>query len=242
MINFYYGCNEIKSGYLEQDNTVGYVDLRIFGLCKKMNAEDMAILNGEKEAPNIGDVEYLKELKNDIDNRRAIIIDAVNQINKAKSIVIDLRNNDGGDPAAVQLLCSLFMKEGLPLNTIEWRKGDKFETQEFNTLSTDELPVERRLMDSRVYVLIGPKTLSAAEEFANNMKVRGRATIVGEPSGGGANPGSSHRIGETLRLFIPEGRAINPIQEGNWEGVGIIPDHIVPAEEAVEKTIFLINE
>jgi C-terminal processing protease CtpA/Prc len=207
-----------------------------------LREDDIAILNGEKEPPNEGDLDFLKELKNDIDNRRAAIMDAVNNLDKAESVIIDLRNNGGGHPQAVQLLCSLFMKEGLPLNTIEWRKGEEFETQSFNTLSTDELPMEKRLTNPRVFVLIGPQTFSAAEEFTNNMKVHGRAIIVGEPSAGGANPGGPHRIGEKLSLFIPEGHAINPIQEGNWEGVGIIPDQVVPAEEALEKTISLIKE
>ena len=123
------------------------------------------------------------------------------------------------------------------------RKGEEFETFSFNTLSTDELPTKKRLTNPRVFVLIGPQTFSAAEDFTNNMKVLGRATIVGQPSGGGANPlGRPHMIGEKLRLSIPQGRAINPIQEGNWEGVGIIPDQVVPAEEALEKTIALIKK
>ena len=234
---------EIQSGYLEEDRTVGYIDMRIFGMCGGLDENDIAVLNGEKKPSKEGEVAYLRGLKKDIDERRAAIIDAVHNLDRAESVVIDLRNNGGGNPAAVQLLCSLFMDEGLPLNTIEMRKGEEFETFSFNTLSTDELPTKKRLTNPRVFVLIGPQTFSAAEEFTNNMKVLGRATIVGQPSGGGANPlGRPHMIGEKLRLSIPQGRAINPIQEGNWEGVGIIPDQVVPAEEALEKTIALIKK
>ena len=232
--------HEIKSGYLEEDTRIGYIDMRIFGYCG-LSEDSIAILKGEKEPKKEDDLAFLKELKKDIDKRRPAIIDAVNKLNKAESVIIDLRNNRGGNPYAVQLLCSLFIEEGLPLNTIEWRNGEKLERQSFNTLSTDELPMEKRLTNPRVFVLIGPQTFSAAEEFANNMKVLGRATIVGTPSGGGANPGGTHIIGEKLRLFIPSGHAINPIQEGNWEGVGIIPDQYVPAEEALEKSIALIK-
>lgn len=161
-------------------------------------------------------------------------------MDKAESIVIDLRNNGGGHPTAVQLLCSSFMKEGLPLNTIERRRGDEFVKEDFNTLSPEELPTEKRLLMAKVFILIGPNTFSAAEEFTNNMKIHERATIIGEPSGGGANPGGNHDIGENFTLFIPDGRAINPIQKGNWEGIGIIPDHVVPEEEAVDKAISLL--
>jgi C-terminal processing protease CtpA/Prc len=235
---------EIKSGYLKEDNRVGYIDMRIFGYCG-LREEDIAILNGEKKPREEGDLAYLKKLKKlkkDIDIRRPAIIDAVNNLAKAEYIIIDLRKNGGGNPHAVQLLCSLFMNEGFPLNTIESREGQEFKTQSFNTLSKDELPMEKRLTNPRVFVLIGPQTFSAAEEFTNNMKVLGRATIVGAPSGGGANPGGDEKIGKNLKLFIPRGRAINPLQRGNWEGVGIIPDQVVPAEEALEKTIALIKE
>jgi hypothetical protein len=232
---------EIQSGYLKEDARVGYIDMRIFGVCG-LSEYEIAILNGEKQPPKGCDLASLKTLPRDIENRRAAIIDAVHNLDRAESVIIDLRNNGGGNPFAVQLLCSLFMDEGFPLNTIEWREGEELKTVTFNTLSTDELPMEKRLTNPRVFVLIGPQTFSAAEEFANNMKVLGRATIVGAPSGGGANPGGAYPIGENLKLFIPGGRAINPIQEGNWEGVGIIPDHVVPAEGALEKAITLIKE
>lgn len=171
--------------------------------------------------------------------RRKSIIEAIQNVKKAESVVIDLRDNGGGDPFAVQLMCSLFIDENLPLNRIQWRKGDVFEDQEFNTINHTDLSVKKRLLDQRVVVLIGPNTFSAAEEFANNMKVLGRATIVGEPSGGGANPKREHEIGKEFILCIPEGQSINPIQEGNWEGIGIIPDHVVPAKEALKQALLL---
>lgn len=35
-------------------------------------------------------------------------------------------------------------------------------------------------------------------------------------------------------LAVPWGRAINPITGTNWEGVGVVPDVAVPADEALE--------
>jgi len=180
------------------------------------------------------------DVQQEVAVRRKEIIAAIQNVKKAESIVIDLRDNGGGDPAAVQLMCSLFIDENLPLNRIQWRKGDTFEFEEFNTLTNNDLSANKRLLEQRVVVLIGPNTFSAAEEFINNMKVLGRATIVGEPSGGGANPGGMHQIGKEFIMFIPSGQAINPIQEGNWEGIGIIPDHVVPAKDALEQAMLLI--
>ena len=35
-------------------------------------------------------------------------------------------------------------------------------------------------------------------------------------------------------VFVPYGRAINPIMHTNWEGTGIEPDVLVPAEDALK--------
>lgn len=40
-------------------------------------------------------------------------------------------------------------------------------------------------------------------------------------------------VGEAFEIFVPVGRAINPISKDNWEGTGIAPDIAVPADEAL---------
>ena len=44
-----------------------------------------------------------------------------------------------------------------------------------------------------------------------------RATIVGETTGGGAHPGGPSRINAHFDVWVPRGRAINPISKTNWE-------------------------
>jgi C-terminal processing protease CtpA/Prc len=181
------------------------------------------------------------EMKKDVALRRQAYVEAVATLKGVDTIIIDLRNNGGGDPYAVQLLCSLFIVEERSLNRIERRTKDGTKIEIFNTLSNIELPQKNRLLNQKIYVLIGPKTFSAAEEFSNNMKVLERATIVGEPSAGAANPATSVPIGDDLEMQIPNGRAVNPFQQGNWEGVGIIPDHMVSAGKAFEEVLSLIK-
>jgi C-terminal processing protease CtpA/Prc len=91
--------------------------------------------------------------------------------------------------------------------------------------------------DVPVYVLTSRSTFSAAEEFCYDLKNLGRATLVGETTGGGAHPGSTHDIEGILAVFIPHGRAINPITKTNWEGVGVEPDVKVPAEQALDTAL-----
>ena len=224
---------EIQTGFLSEDLKVGYVDFRVFGNPKYM---------GDK--PKEGQAGYEQML--DFENRKSELIAAVNNLKVATTVIIDLRNNGGGHYNGVQLMCSLFnIDKERPLSRIEWREGDARRTKDVYTLTYEELPEEQRLLTQRVMILIGPKTFSAAEAFANDMRVFQRATIVGQPSGGGANPSDGlYAVGE-LEFRIPEGEAVNPIQkmrgERNWEGVGIIPDIRVPASEALNKAIAVVE-
>jgi retinol-binding protein 3 len=77
-------------------------------------------------------------------------------------------------------------------------------------------------------------TFSAAEEFAYNLQTRQRATIVGETTRGGANPGRGFRLHDHFWVFMPTGQAINPVTGKNWDGTGVLPDVKVPTEIALE--------
>lgn len=148
------------------------------------------------------------------------------------ALVIDLRANGGGDPSMIQLLCSYFFAERTLLNTFERRGVAQLE--EYWTLP--HVP-GKKLLDVPLFVLTSARTFSAAEEFSYDLKNLKRATLVGERTGGGANPGSVHEIDGLLGVFIPDGRAVNPITGTNWEGVGVEPDVAVQASEALDTAL-----
>ena len=145
------------------------------------------------------------------------------------ALVIDLRDNHGGRPTMVALLATyLFAGDPVHLNDIWVREGNR-------TTQSYTLPYVpgRRYADKPVFVLTSAETISAGEEFANDLKVLKRATIVGETTAGGANPGGVARIDDHFGVFVPRGRAINPVTKGNWEGTGVTPDIAVPAARAL---------
>lgn len=157
---------------------------------------------------------------------------AMNFLANSDALIVDLRKNGGGDPRLIQLITSYLFDTGddnTLLNTLYWRKGDR--TDQYWTLSY--VPGKRLGSKVPVYVLTSSRTFSGGEEFANNLKELKRATIVGETTGGGANPGDGFDLTETLTAFIPTGRAINPISKKNWEGTGVEPDIKVPAADAL---------
>ncbi len=152
------------------------------------------------------------------------------------AIIIDLRQNGGGDPAMVQFLCSYFFPAGRPvhLNSLYFRPDDS--TTQFWTLP--HVPGQR-MPDTPLFLLTSSYSFSGAEEFAYNMQTQGRATLIGETTGGGANPGGTRPIAEGFVAFIPVGRAINPVTEQNWEGVGVTPDIQCAADEALDRAHLL---
>ncbi|MCD9186899.1 MAG: S41 family peptidase [Pyrinomonadaceae bacterium] len=159
---------------------------------------------------------------------------AMNFVANTDALIFDLRENGGGDPAMVALICSYFFGDKpVHLNSLYWREGNK--TEDFYTKPNVS---GRKYTDKDVYVLTANRTFSGAEEFSNNLKVLKRATIVGETTGGGANPGGMFRLNDHFGMFVPTGRAINPITKTNWEGTGVEPD-VKVAKEIALKTAYL---
>ena len=181
----------------------------------------------ERLPGNIGYLEFLNFLNPELG--ADTVAAAMNFINGTDALIIDMRNNGGGDPAMVALVCSyLFGPEPVHLNDLYWREGNR--TDEFWTKK--EVP-GKRYLNKDVYVLTSKRTFSGAEEFTYNLKNLKRATIIGETTGGGAHPGGGFRISENFGMFVPTGRAISPITKTNWEGTGVTPDVAVPADQAL---------
>jgi len=153
------------------------------------------------------------------------------------AIIVDLRKNGGGNPKMVQYLCSFFFDKRTHLNSLYWREGDR--TEEFWTLDNVG---GKKMPDVPLFVLTSKFTFSGAEEFSYNMQTQKRATLVGETTGGGANPGGMMPVNDKLAAFVPSGRAINPVTKTNWEGVGVVPDVQVPEAEAFDKALELAGK
>jgi C-terminal processing protease CtpA/Prc len=181
----------------------------------------------ERLRGNIGYLEFLNFMDEELG--ADTVAAAMNFVNGTDALIIDMRNNGGGNPAMVALVCSyLFGPEPVHLNDLYWREGNR--TDEF---WTKKEIAGKRYLNKDVYVLTSKRTFSGAEEFTYNLKNLKRATIIGETTGGGAHPGGGFRISEHFGMFIPTGRAISPITKTNWEGTGVTPDIAVPADQAL---------
>ncbi|MFT4927679.1 MAG: C-terminal processing protease CtpA/Prc [Phenylobacterium sp.] len=153
------------------------------------------------------------------------------------ALIFDLRKNGGGSAQMVQLLSSYFFANKTHLNGFYARKTGQ--TSQFWTF--DDIEGERR-PKLPLYILTSAKTFSAAEEFAYNLKHLKRATIIGESTKGGANPWAYVELGDGFRAAIPISKAVNPVTNTNWEGVGVQPHINTNSAEAFDTAYRLALE
>lgn len=166
---------------------------------------------------------------------RTAIDAALARLARTGAMVVDVRGNHGGSPAMVGYLVSAFLAPGAdPYNRFHTRKATFSEApREAYSAPRPQVPL---------YVLIDGGTGSAAESFAYTLSAARRATLVGERSGGAANPGEYFPAGNGLEVFVPTGSPVNPVTHGNWEGEGVKPDVASKPQAALEIALALARK
>jgi len=135
----------------------------------------------------------------------------------ADRIVLDLRGNGGGDPATAAAIAGwLLGEESVHLSDVYYGTG---RIRQWWTPGGPAVPAE-----VPVSVLVGPGTFSSGEALAYHLQARGRVTVVGERTPGGADHVTPIRLAPTVLGLLPEARVVDVCTGGNWEGVGVQPE------------------
>ena len=179
------------------------------------------------------------------------------EISKAKGLIIDVRKNGGGSSSNGNAIISYLIEEAIPHTLWKtpqhiaafkaWGRPKKWFEGEPRTIE----PRQGDKYDGPLVILIGNETFSAAEDFVVPLHAAGRATIVGQKSGGST--------GQPLRFSFLDGKILGRIctkrdtyPDGReFVGVGIIPDvevHPGPSDiiagrdVTLEKAIEILKE
>ncbi len=187
---------EIEKGEAEQYSKIN------FGLQK------IEILPG-----NIG---YLKINKfQNLNNVIETAAGAMEFLRNSDAIIIDLRNNGGGDGRTGRFFLNYFVKDTSNAQLIDLPIPESFELfQE----------------DVQLCVLIGKGTFSAAEGFTKDVLDYKRGIAIGEQTIGGGHSGGSVSLHDGFLVFLP-----TEVSSSEIEGKGITPSIAVNERDALIK-------
>ena len=153
------------------------------------------------------------------------LVAAMRLLDGTDALIVDLRENRGGDSDTVLFLASWFFGPD-PL-----RLNDSVERNETRQRWTVEwLPVRR--YTKPVYVLSSSRTYSGGEALAYTLQAMKRGRVIGERTRGGAHLARWYTIHPNFAVQIPWARNVYSTTGGDWEGVGVKPDLEAPADSA----------
>lgn len=150
----------------------------------------------------------------------------------AKGLIIDLRYNNGGVLEMAQFLMSYLYPAGKEQEFFDYNYTDHGVRVARSQWSLAAVPGQRSA-DIPVVVLTGSTSFSSAEWMAFSLQRLGRATVIGEQTAGGAHPVTRVPIDDRFMLQVPFGQIRDPVTGQDFEGVGVTPDILVPASEAL---------
>lgn len=181
----------------------------------------------ERLAGNIGYINY-KGFAEPKSSKKALEA-AMNFVENTNSLIIDLRENGGGDGGMLLLFCSYLFDQKTHLYNTYFRNKNK--TIENFTKSK---VYGKKYLGKEIFILTSEKTFSAGEAFAYFLQERKLATIIGEKTGGAANPVDPFFIQNKYMLLIPDGKITSTASGKNWNHIGVIPDVNVSVESALK--------
>jgi len=180
-----------------------------------------------------GNVGYIRfDLFDDPAYAGPTAVAAMNFLENCDAIIIDLRNNHGGEEKMVKLLASYFFKEPTLINSLYFTENDSLRQS-----WTYAYVPGKKMIDTDLYILTSNNTASGAEAFTYGLQNLGRAVVVGETTAGAAHWAEYYDLpGLRVRVKIPIARPINPVTNTSWEKTGVKPDIEIPAGDALKVT------
>jgi carboxyl-terminal processing protease len=134
----------------------------------------------------------------------------------APAIILDLRDNAGGQLDEAIAAADLFLEPGAVVVQLQGPDGRR----EARTAQG------RRVFSGRVVALVNQGTRGAAEGFLAGLRAHGVATLVGTRTGGDVGVPEFHEVGQGLVLQLPAHSLLGPTGE-SWLSEGISPDVLV---------------
>jgi len=147
----------------------------------------------------------------------------------AHSFILDLRDNPGGR------LIEMMQAAGIFTSGFLWRTITNW------TFPIPYPAIGKTETELPMVVLINKHVNSAAEGLSGALKLKGRATIIGETSAGNVEAVLPFCLRDGSQAWIATG-VLAPIGAATWEGVGVIPDIPTSPDDALQVAIGFLSK
>ena len=167
---------------------------------------------------------------------RAAIGQKFSSVADADALIVDLRQNNGGQPETMGFMLS-YLLDGGPLHVLDFVDGHGTFEMSISTLAIDELPPNTTPFGGMkpVCVLTSENTVSGGEAMAYTLQAFKRAIgVIGEANkmtkGSANHTTRPHHLCEEefgehwCVASIPNMKLVHPVTGTNWEGVGVKSD------------------
>jgi len=156
---------------------------------------------------SVGYIE-VKTMQNDVVTPFA---EKLKEVENLPYLIVDIRRNEGGNSNNGIGLCELLLKKPL-----------------LHCLDERIINPQPEAYKGKVYLLIGPRTFSAAESFAIDMMESGEVILVGEPTAGDSGNNPRPFVSKYGIPFIIPTREPQTSRSGfPMEGLGVPPQILI---------------
>lgn len=178
-----------------------------------------------KTPDNIGYI-FISQWNSSNPNDFNLIETAVQDFSTTKGLIIDVRNNAGGNAQYAENAASIFFNSSTLTSYVRLRNSGTDRNSFTDYMSNNTVPHPSLYYNKPVIILTNRKCYSSNEHFIHVMKCLPNVKIYGDTTGGGSANAIEKLLPNGWKLQIPRWIEYDRNKK-HFEGIGLFPDSTI---------------